>query len=146
MTVQLKEEQIIELKDKIGLLKEQYKKLLVYAYKHRNKYGRMMYIFTSDSYNEARKRNKYLQHLSDAQLKQFLVILQNQQLIKEQITTIEKEKKYIAKKLGIQLEELEEIINRPAKWFWDYPNDEKKLGFIYDTYRKIFKKEKLASF
>ena len=59
---------------------------------------------------------------------------------------VEKEKKYIAKKLGIQLEELEEIINRPAKWFWDYPNDEKKLGFIYDTYRKIFKKEKLASF
>lgn len=94
MTVQLKEEQIIELKDKIGLLKEQYKKLLVYAYKHRNKYGRMMYIFTSDSYNEARKRNKYLQHLSDAQLKQFLVILQNQQLITEEITTIEKEKEY----------------------------------------------------
>ncbi len=94
MTVQLKEEQIIELTDKVELLKEQYKKLLVYAYKHRNKYGKMMYIFTSDSYNEARKRNKYIQRLSDHQLKQFLVIIQNQNLIKEEITTIDKERKY----------------------------------------------------
>ena len=54
MTVQLKEEQIIELTEKVEQLKEQYQELLIYAYKHRNKYGKMMYIFTSDSYNEAR--------------------------------------------------------------------------------------------
>ena len=29
---------------------------------------------------------------------------------------------------------------------WDYPNDEQSSRFIYDTYRKIFKKEKLGSF
>lgn len=59
---------------------------------------------------------------------------------------VEAEKQYIAKKLQIPLEEFEKIINLPAKWYWDYPNDKKKLGFIYDTYRKIFKKEKLGSF
>ena len=56
------------------------------------------------------------------------------------------EKQYIAKKLGISLDEFEGIIALPAKWYWDYPNDSKKLGKIYDTYRKIFKKEKLGSF
>lgn len=58
----------------------------------------------------------------------------------------EEEKQYIAKKLGVSLEQFQEILDLPAKWYWDYPNDDKKLGFIYDTYRKIFKKEKLGSF
>jgi N-acetyl sugar amidotransferase len=59
---------------------------------------------------------------------------------------IEDEKHYISKKLGITADELEQIINMPAKWYWDYPNDDRKLSLIYNTYRKIFKKEKLASF
>jgi N-acetyl sugar amidotransferase len=56
------------------------------------------------------------------------------------------EKEYIAKKLSIDLKELEDIINSTPKWYSDYPNDEKKLSFIYNTYRKVFKKEKLANF
>jgi N-acetyl sugar amidotransferase len=59
---------------------------------------------------------------------------------------IEEEKQYISKKFGISKDKFDEILNLPAKWYWDYPNDDKKLGFIYDTYRKIFNKEKLASF
>lgn len=58
----------------------------------------------------------------------------------------EDEKKYIAKKLQVPEDEFEKILNLPAKYFWDYPNDEKKLKFVYDTYRKLFNKEKLGSF
>lgn len=56
------------------------------------------------------------------------------------------EKEYIAKKLGISLNEFENIIQAPGKWYCDYPNDERWLGFIYDTYRKLFNKEKLGNF
>ncbi len=56
------------------------------------------------------------------------------------------EKKYIAKKLGISESEFDQILDAPAKWYFDYPNDEKRLGRIYDFYRKLFKKEKLASY
>jgi N-acetyl sugar amidotransferase len=59
---------------------------------------------------------------------------------------VEIEKKYIAKKLGISLEEFETILKYPPKLYRDYPNDEKRLNFIYNVYRKIFKKEKLGSF
>jgi N-acetyl sugar amidotransferase len=61
-------------------------------------------------------------------------------------TKAQLEKEYIAKKLGISLTEFEEIIQLPAKWYRDYPNDEKWLTLIYDTYRKVFKKEKLGNF
>lgn len=56
------------------------------------------------------------------------------------------EKKYIAKKLGISLDEFENILNSEPHWYSDYPNDEKRLQKIYDTYRRLFKKEKLGSF
>jgi len=59
---------------------------------------------------------------------------------------IEDDKLYIAKKLGISKDELNSIIDLPAKWYWDYPNDDKKLRFIYDAYRMLFNKEKLDRF
>lgn len=59
---------------------------------------------------------------------------------------IQKDKVYISKKLGLSLEELENIITKEPKWYTDYENDEKRLQLIYDLYRKIYKKEKLASF
>jgi N-acetyl sugar amidotransferase len=59
---------------------------------------------------------------------------------------VEKEKDYISKKLGVSRHEFDAILQNEANWYSHYPNDEKRLGFIYDTYRKLFKKEKLASF
>jgi N-acetyl sugar amidotransferase len=59
---------------------------------------------------------------------------------------VQEEKKYIAKKLGISIEEFEKIIDLEPHYYFDYPNDEKRLNLIYNTYRKLFKKERLASF
>ncbi len=59
---------------------------------------------------------------------------------------VAQEKQYIAKKLSVDLAEFERILQLPPKIYRDYPNDEKRLQFIYDTYRKVFKKEKLGSF
>jgi N-acetyl sugar amidotransferase len=56
------------------------------------------------------------------------------------------DKQYIAKKLDISTEHFEEICERPPKWYWDYPNDDTKLAFIYNAYRRLFKKDKLGSF
>ena len=62
------------------------------------------------------------------------------------VSKIEEEKQYISKKFGISMDEFDRILNLPPKWYWDYPNDDKKLGFIYGTYRRVFNKEKLGSF
>lgn len=55
---------------------------------------------------------------------------------------VEESKEYIAKKLDVPRDEFERILALPAKWYWDYPNDHRKLTFIYETYRKLFDKEK----
>ena len=48
-----KEDQIQYLQTRLIALKKQYKKLLMFAYKKRNKYGKLMFIFSSKSYNQA---------------------------------------------------------------------------------------------
>lgn len=58
----------------------------------------------------------------------------------------QREIEYVAKKLSVSLSDFKNIIDLPAKWYTDYPNDEKRLGYIYDTYRKWFKKDKLGNF
>ncbi|OFZ08755.1 MAG: hypothetical protein A3D92_21860 [Bacteroidetes bacterium RIFCSPHIGHO2_02_FULL_44_7] len=94
LNVQKKEQQIGDLTERIARLKEQYRKLLIYAYKHRNQYGKLMFLFSADSYFEALKRAKYLERISEIQQKQFLAIRQNQGIIREEIAEIEKEKEY----------------------------------------------------
>jgi hypothetical protein len=56
-------------------------------------------------------------------------------------SSILEEKQYISKKLGVSADEFEEILKSPPKWHWDYPNDKKKLRFIYTTYREYFQRK-----
>ncbi len=92
LTISSKDAEVIALQKKVERLKAQYKKLLLYAYKHRNRYGKMMYIFSASNYFEAVKRNSYLKRIADIQQKQFLIIRQNQGAIKSEISTIRTEK------------------------------------------------------
>lgn len=104
-----KEQQITNLKNKVVVMKDQYKKLLLYAYKRRNKYGRMLYIFSSKSYNEALRRNRYVKGMEDLRRKQFEAIRLNQEFIKSEIVGIEEERKLKIKVLSEKKQEREEI-------------------------------------
>lgn len=115
LKIKEKQNQIEELSEEIKTLKEQYKKLLIYAYKNRNKYGKMMYIFSSDSYYEAIKRAKYLEKIQELIKKQFLVIEQHQKLITVEVENIEKERQYKTKMLAEKKAEREQILSDQQK-------------------------------
>jgi septal ring factor EnvC (AmiA/AmiB activator) len=89
-----KDAEVKELTQRLSDLKEQYRQLLLYAYKHRNKFGKLMYLFSATSYNEALKRGSYLERIADIQLKQFRIIRQHQSLISKEISSIKQEKEY----------------------------------------------------
>lgn len=50
----------------------------------------------------------------------------------------EEDKEYFCKKLGISVEEFNEMMSAPKKSYKDYPNDQNKLEFLYKTYRRVF--------
>lgn len=114
-TIDKKDQQIKELVKKLEMLKSQYKKLVIYAYKHRNKFGKLMFIFSSDSYFEAIKRNKYLEKMADLQKKQFVIIRQHQGLISREIDEVKKQKSEKMLVLREKQKEKEDILVDKAK-------------------------------
>ncbi|HEX6335270.1 MAG TPA: N-acetyl sugar amidotransferase [Flavisolibacter sp.] len=52
------------------------------------------------------------------------------------VAEIERDKEYIAKKLGITIVELNTLIDLPGRYYFEYPNDEKRLNFFYRLYKK----------
>ena len=103
--VQEKEQEIDSLKSKLEVLKEQYRKMLIYAYKHRNKYSELMQVISAEDYHEAQKRKKYIEKLAALQQQQLFIIKQNEKLLQEEIVSIKEEKE---RKLAVLLEKKKE--------------------------------------
>ena len=59
---------------------------------------------------------------------------------------VEADLKFVALKLGYKVEELENIMTLPLKWYVDYPNRKRILGFIYDLYRILTNTKKATNF
>ena len=89
LKIEQKRQRIEELDNDITSLKKQYADLLLYAYKMRSKYGKMMYIFSAESIEEAMKRKLYLEKLAEIQQKQLRLIRQNMELMDVEIVELE---------------------------------------------------------
>ena len=74
---------------------------------------------------------------------QALVVLRSKPYDKIDVET---ELQYVAKKLAVPIDELRDIIAQPARWFWDYPNNQRVLGMIYDAYRGFAGQPKTSNF
>ncbi len=123
--IKQKDSEVEDLHERIAKLKGQYRKLLLYAYKHRNKFGKMMFVFSSTDYHEAIKRKGYLENIADIQKKQFNIIRQHQKLIIDQISEIRKDRNY--KVLVLEEKKTEKSA---------IEKDKKKQEHIYNKFRQ----------
>ena len=89
LNIQQKRQRIDELNNDISSLKKQYADLLLYAYKMRSEHGKLMYIFSAESIEEAMKRKLYLEKLAEIQQKQLRLIRQNMELMDTEIAELE---------------------------------------------------------
>ncbi|MBL4657667.1 MAG: peptidoglycan DD-metalloendopeptidase family protein [Flavobacteriales bacterium] len=97
--IKLMDRQIAENNDIIRALendliqvKEEYAKMLFYAYKNRNSYERLVFVFSSKDFNQAQKRLKYLQQYSTYRKEQADLILSTKDLIADKNSALEKKK------------------------------------------------------
>lgn len=51
---------------------------------------------------------------------------------------VSREMEYMAKKFEISVAELQQIMAKPPRSYRDYPNDQKRIEFIYSAYRRYF--------
>jgi N-acetyl sugar amidotransferase len=52
--------------------------------------------------------------------------------------TLQRDKEYVSKKLGITINDFEDIMAAPPKSYKDYPNNEKLVRFIHRWYKRLF--------
>ena len=88
--------QVNSLKNTNKILKEEYKKMILYAFKNRDPNYKFLYIISASTFSEAFHRMKYIQHYKDYRLKQIDRIKKTQEALvisKEQLNKEIKNKK-----------------------------------------------------
>ena len=124
------EQTIQTLQGDLQALKDQYAKLILVSYKHRNTYDRIMYILASESFDQAMKRIKYLQQITAYREKQAQLIQVTQNTLKEslaELTETKQEKEVLLTNKEEEKKELEEDKKEESKVLISLKNKEKEL-------------------
>lgn len=80
---------IASLEADLQQLKEEYSKMLYYTYKNRSSYNRLLFLFSSDDFNQAYKRLKYLQQYTSYRKRQAQLIVKTKESIDKKIEYLE---------------------------------------------------------
>lgn len=99
------------MEEELAMLKEEYAQMLVYAYKNRNSYNRLLFIFSSSDFNEAYKRLKYIQEYSNYRQKQAELIVKTKADLEKKIEGLEEKKKQKLTLLETQKIEQQKLSN-----------------------------------
>lgn len=86
-------------------MKKQYGKMLMYAYKHRNKSHLLLYIFSSKNFNQAFSRVKYVKQFSEYKAEKLKMIRNAQTNLEKKLKQLENKK---AEKEGLVIKQKEE--------------------------------------
>jgi septal ring factor EnvC (AmiA/AmiB activator) len=87
--IEQKDVLIADMEKDLNLIREQYAKTIVQAYWNKNRRNWMMYILSSESFNQAYRRMKYLQQFSKYRREQAELISRMQDDIVAQISALE---------------------------------------------------------
>ncbi len=85
-------EKIEALESDLINIKEEYARMIRFAYQHRNKNDIILFVFSAESFNQAFMRMKYIQQYSEYRKKQAKAIVETQNNLNLQIEELEKQK------------------------------------------------------
>ena len=83
---------IVKLENDIKQLKEEYAKMIYYAYKNRNSNNKLMFILAAEDFNQAYRRMKYFQQYSEYRKKQAKQIVISQKNLEYEIEQLKEER------------------------------------------------------
>lgn len=133
--------QIKQLEEELAILKDDYARMVYYAFKNRNEYDRLMFIFSSRDFNQAFMRLKYLQQYTSFRKSQAELIRQTQadmEAKKAELTAIRDEKEMLLTHQEKEMGNLDMIKERKNRTIDDLSSKEKQLK------KTIGEKEKIA--
>ncbi|TCK83055.1 murein hydrolase activator EnvC family protein [Albibacterium bauzanense] len=103
--IQENTQEIKKLEDQLEKLKKDYASMIRFAFRNKNGYNKMMFIFASKDFNQAFKRVKYLQQFSESRKNQAQEIEKTQKTIQNKIAELAANRKEKVDLLNEQQEE-----------------------------------------
>jgi len=103
------------LKNDLKNLKDEYAKMIYYAYKNRNSYDRLMFVFSSKDFNQAYQRLKYFQQYTAYRETQAELIEKTRKEINQTIENLEKYKSEKLALLRLKEQELNELASERSQ-------------------------------
>lgn len=97
------------LENDLLALKEEYGRMLVFAWKNRTGYDEMVFIFSAPTFNTAWQRLKFLQYYADFRKSQIEMIASTQDMLEEKLEDLEEQVNEKANLLEEQEKEVQEL-------------------------------------
>ena len=138
-TINTNQREINRYNKLLDTLKEEYAKSMVYAYKNRNNYDFLSFIFSAASFNDAIKRIAYLKYYRDYREKQGENILRTQDLRKQKLNelgTIKEKKSEVLQIKDKEAAALETQKQEKDKIVIDLKKEGKELNNQLTAYKK----------
>jgi septal ring factor EnvC (AmiA/AmiB activator) len=100
---------ITSLENDVVKLKEEYAKMIYYAFKHKSNQDKMMFVFAANSFNQAYKRLRYIQQYTTYRQSQAALIVKTQQDLQQKITELKNSKQEKAALLSLEQQETSKL-------------------------------------
>lgn len=139
--IALNNEIIADLRRDLENLREEYAKMIYYAYKNRSSFDRLMYIFAASDVNQAFKRLKYFQQYANYRKTQAELIINTQEDIRLTISNLESHKQEKVELVFSLRQERDELANARRQQNSTYTVLNQKEQDLVNTIRE---KEKAA--
>jgi murein hydrolase activator len=80
---------VVEMEQDLEALKNEYAKLILFSYKNRNKYDKVIFLFSAENFNQAYKRLRYIKQFVKFRRQQSVGIKNLQEKVISEITDLE---------------------------------------------------------
>ena len=134
--IQRNKNEIVSLKKDLTLFQKEYSNLLVITYRNKGKTNNLMFIFSSEDFNQAMRRMRYIQEINNLVKDKIEEIKNTQEKISRQLEENENSKKEIEKVLAKEKEEKASLLKDREKLNEDIASLKKKESQIQSDIKK----------
>lgn len=90
--IQEDEEMVTSLRKDLVELKEEYARMVQFAYRNRSSYDRISYLFAANSFQQAFKRSRYLNQIAEQRMRQAALIAETQAAIEARLAGLKEQR------------------------------------------------------
>ncbi len=129
-------ELVASLKQDMVKLKEEYARMLQFAYRNRSAYDRMSYLFAANSFQQAYRRSRYLAQIAEQRKRQATLIEETRSTIDARLAGLQEQREEKTKLMGEQQAERQRLNSDRNGQQSALTNLKKEEGRLRDTQKK----------